>query len=232
MHKLFKLMILFLGTWTLPVWASQHHFAQDNDTIYADIALQDLTRVHVMGDRIASVYGLDGRYTLQTDNVHGDVYVQPSIEKKSSLLTFFLVTEKGQSYTVIGKLKDIPATALIITPTPVSATLQHQPVNNSAHDKALTQLIKAMIKEEILPGYVNVMPDSQAQYYQNGLQATVKSRWVGEGLNAQVLMIKNTTRQPLTLKESWFITPHAKAIALSQSTLAPLSHTFVYRIES
>jgi|GEM_PF-3833231 len=154
-----------LASSVLPSYALQIKNAVDDEPISASIAMYELTRIFVDGDRISNVVGINGSYLLQNDEQQGAIFIKPSAayvvaakkakeieekqEEEKNIAAKILENQNkvarntADEFKVPEQLpKQMPA---LIGPT---SSQQNEMQKNEAINKAIAVSAKAKINEE------------------------------------------------------------------------------------
>jgi len=212
----------------------------DNEQIKVVLSNRDINRVFVTGDKIKTIHGPTGLYIAKNDpsdqfgsmytSVYGDIP-----------FTIFLTTFNGRNCSLLVIPKTIPGRTVILKPT----TLVLSPnsiAETDSYQKTLVDLVNNMI---------NLEQSSDYEYF--SVSDAKKRKWLkddrtkktsfynvadiipiafyrGEKLSGIVSKIRNKTRNPITLKPSYFYQSGIKAIALSEQIILPLEACWLYQI--
>ena len=141
-----------------PAAAMQILDAVDHAELAAEISATNVNRIALMGDRIARVVRAPDGYAVEHDGASGDLYLRPSAPAESNAfdpVTLFVGTEKGFTYrlTLTPSVRE-SAQILIRNGAAVADAAVRAPVpGDSAHVAALVELVRAVARRELLPGY-------------------------------------------------------------------------------
>lgn len=212
-------------------FALQTLTAADNGNVHALIAPTELNRIFVEGDRIKNVRGTEGQYILNQDNQNGQIYVKPTLGKRS--FTLFLQTEQGKTFQVS------------LTPTAsVAQTIQLKAINSknpkalkwessSSYEQVLVKLVTSMIKGESPDGY-DVQSPKKAKSLPLGNIATLTllKTYTGEHLQGEVYRLKNNTTSEIRLTEPQLYRVDTRAIAIENHVIPANSETTIFTVIS
>src|SRR3989344_8927754 len=79
---------------------------------YAKISARELTRLKIVDGRIESVRGIQGEITIEPDPNTGEAYLRPNTASK--IISLFITSDSGATYTLLLSPDAIPATNIII----------------------------------------------------------------------------------------------------------------------
>lgn len=114
-----KRSVLLLGLLLCsPSMALQIKPAPDNGTVTVNLSSGDITRLVVQGDRIQQLVGVKGSYHREHDEVHGTVYIQPTLAYQHRAFTLFIETEGGWHFTVLFNPLQVPADTVLFVRQP------------------------------------------------------------------------------------------------------------------
>lgn len=138
-----------------PAAAMQILDAADHAELAAEISDRSVSRITLAGDRVARVVrGPDG-FALEHDKSRGDLYLRP-LERASGSrapLTLFIGTAKGFTYRLTLKTAARGSAQILIR----NASAMHpaeSPALREGRVGAIVALVRAVVRREVLPGYV------------------------------------------------------------------------------
>jgi type-F conjugative transfer system secretin TraK len=210
----------------------------DNEQIKVVLSNRDINRVLVIGDKIKTIHGPTGLYTAKNDpsDLSGSAYI--SIYSDTSF-TVFLATVKGHNLSLLVTPKTAPGRTVILEPTTPSL-FANNPTEADGYQKTLIDLISNMINLEPCEDYEYFSVSEAKKHkwiknikrtnFYNVADVTPIAFYRGEKLSGIISKISSRTRNPLTLKPSYFYQPGVKAVALSLQILAPLEECWLYQI--
>ncbi len=97
-----------------PAYAKQNRIIYDGGEVTLNISADQLTRIKVEFDRISSVKLNQGELEFLEDKKIGDIYLKPS-NARILPINAFISTEKGRTYKLLLKPKQIPSEQIILT---------------------------------------------------------------------------------------------------------------------
>ena len=65
--------------------------------ITAPIAAAELNRISVQGDRIHQIFGAEGKFSVETDNESGQLFLKPLNAAERHALNLTIITENGNT---------------------------------------------------------------------------------------------------------------------------------------
>lgn len=215
----------------------------DNEQIKIILSNRDINRISVIGDKIKTIHGPTGLYTAKNDpsDPSGSAYISIYSNKSFAI---FLATVKGHNFSLLVTPKVAPGKTVILeptTPSPFSPSVNDLTETDN-YQRTLIDLISSMINLEPSEDYAYVSAGKAKKYkwisssrrknFYNIAYIKPIAFYRGENLLGTISAIKNRTRNPLTLKPSYFYQSGVKAVALSQETIPPLGTCWLYRIVS
>ena len=136
--------------------------AADHGELTAYIPASGVSRIALLGDRVARVVRAEGGLRVEHDPVSGDLYLHPAggggapqAAPDASPSVLFIGTERGFTYRL--SLAPSPAGAVqILIRNPAAAASPPGRTAGGRDDRvgALVGLIRAVVRREPLPGYV------------------------------------------------------------------------------
>lgn len=148
-----------------PAGAAELLEASDHAELEATVAASGVSRIALVGDRIARVVRSPDGFTVEHDPARGDLYLRlmdagggadegaavPGTESEAAPAVLFVGTERGFTYRlVLTPAKGGPAQILIRNP---AAAATAQAATGDARVAALVLLVRAVARREPLPGY-------------------------------------------------------------------------------
>lgn len=202
---------------------------RENTDISMLLSDSNYNRLVVRHDKITKAHFPDGAMAIKNEE-DGSLYVMVS---QSEPFTLFLTTESGHHFSAtihsesgLGKtIELIPQTNLANAPMPKIVTHPASPMADT-----IEKLMSQMVKQESISGFELKHHHGRVVRLQQGLVLIPKLTYSGLTLNGEVTEIYNGGRKPIDLSEASFMSDDAKAISLSQTTLAPKQKGYVYRI--
>ena len=161
------LAILFLHV-PAPALAMQILDAVDHAELEAEISDRAVSRIALVGDRVARVIrGPDG-FAVEHDAARGDVYLRPADGSGFYIdgdiprepLTLFIGTTGGFTYRLALTVAERGSAQILIRNAAAVADTEF-PKPGDPHVGALVELIRAVVRREVLPGYVIETPTEE-----------------------------------------------------------------------
>ena len=156
--------LLFLHV-PAPAPAMQILDAVDHAELEAEISDRAVSRIALVGDRVARVIrGPDG-FAVEHDAARGDVYLRPTDRSGVQIgggvlrepLTLFIGTAGGFTYRLALTVAERGSAQILIRNAAAVADTEF-PKPGDPHVGALVELIRAVVRREFLPGYVIETP--------------------------------------------------------------------------
>ena len=123
--------------------AMQVRSATDHAEIAAEVSSHAVSRIALIGDRIARIVRPPGGLAVEHDAVRGDLYLKPLGPETPETATLFLATERGFTYQLTLTLAERDAAQVLIR-NPDAADEAHTPAPGDARIAALVALIQAV----------------------------------------------------------------------------------------
>ena len=143
-----------------PALAMQILDAADHAELAAEISATSLSRIALMGDRIAKTVRAPDGFAVEHDAASGDLYLRPSApgaagDAAGDPVILFIGTEKGFTYRLTLTASNRDSAQILIRNAAVlpDAAIRAGSRGDSAHVAALVRLVRAVARREVLPGY-------------------------------------------------------------------------------
>ena len=181
-----------------PAAAMQILEAADHGELRAEVSARAVSRVALIGDRIARVVRSPGGFEVEHDPARGDLYLRPLADGagagEGAPVTLFVGTEKGFTYRLTLEVADRGSAQILIRNADAAATTGSGAAGGvlagDPRIAALTGLVRAVARREPLPGYsIAAAPAAGAPG-----PFTVVETWRGPRFEALVLELGPDTR--------------------------------------
>ena len=87
---------------------------KDNGEYYLTLAKNDGNRIVALNDRIKAVAPVAGGVDYDVDHDLGTLYVHITPPPNGTIVPFYVVTEKGMTYKILGTVQDVPSVQVIL----------------------------------------------------------------------------------------------------------------------
>lgn len=217
----------------------------NNETLDVKLSSVDINRLVVKDDKITSVTCPTGFCTLpmsdsasQGADPSGAALVALNVQEP---FTFYVSTQKGQSFGVFVKPLAIPAvTTQFISMTTTSHTQREEAAKfekQSPYEAMLVTLMKSMMNwrhTQALPNRFIATPLTVVKEKKptviDGLTLTPTVNIRGDALSGVIYRVKNNSDKRVTVKPTNFYAPNVVAVSLSASSIPPYSTIELYQI--
>ena len=139
-----------------PASAMQILDAADHAELVAEISDRAVSRITLAGDRVARVVrGPDG-FMVEHDKSRGDLYLRP-LERASggrAPLTLFIGTAKGFTYRLTLRTAARGSAQILIRNASAASNEPEAGRPREGRVGAIVALVRAVVRREVLPGYV------------------------------------------------------------------------------
>ena len=191
--------------------------AADHAELAAEISDRAVSRITLAGDRVARVVrGPDG-FMVEHDKARGDLYLRP-LERasgSSAPLTLFIGTVKGFTYRLTLKTAARGSAQILIRNASAMPPRKNQRPDEGRVG-AIVALVRAVVRREVLPGYVIHTPSGTPRPEGISLLET----WRGRRFIAQVYEMSFIPRDdPQALMQG--LAPGAAALWTGKPESAP-----------
>ena len=155
---LLALHILVIGALVAPAsaLAMQILDAADHAELAAEISDTEVSRIALAGDRIAKVVRSPDGFAVEHDAASGDLYLRPVAAEAAEHdpVTLFVGTERGFTYRLTLTPSDRDSAQILIrNAAALPGAGVADPVAGGPHVAALVQLVRAVARRDLLPGY-------------------------------------------------------------------------------
>ncbi len=208
---LIKLLIIVPGV----CLALQTRSVLENQKVNAEVGVNELNRIVVHHDRIMQAFGIAGKFTIETEEQTGQIFVTPN---STGQMYLNLLTEKGHTI-------DLELTSSQITPQTIllklnalkkpSSQIQH----TSSNQKQVIELITFMASGKSPKGFITEYAQTTIKNRQD-LKIQLITKYLGSDLVGEIYTLTNLTAQSLIVNEKDFLLePTILAIALETKEL-------------
>lgn len=229
MRKYIAAIILVLSNSS--IYALQIKPIKDNQTVFAKISSNELTRIFVQNDRIQSVRGIEGAYQITKDETEGVIFIKPSYLYQNHAFNVFVSTEQHHNYGLLLSPMNIPAENIELKSLSPSKKLAERWEKNSPYSDILISLMKAMEADEHPEGYAVIgVGKCKAKTVMPGLTIQLVRLYQGAKLQGEIWLVKNTCNRLMHLSSDIFYQDNVRAISLVDDNLDHNESTYLYRI--
>lgn len=224
--KISKTLPLFLAMYAYEASATQILNASSDAELSGVIAKDELSRIKVISDRIASVKSNEGMVEILDDVNLGEVYIRPSRSSEDPV-NLFITTEKGYTYKLLLLPQSIPSEQVFIkNDDAVIASINEQIRTDDTYKEEIVALIKGMKSEAKVEGYIRKLNQERKRIGDHKLKK--KAEYKGKELIGEVFEFKNTKQLPITLLHEDFIGLKVRAVSIDEANLEASQVTQIY----
>lgn len=226
MHKL-SLSIIIASTLSSPCKALQVLPIKDHDTSEIEVSTFEHTRISVENDRIAQLFGIDGRISFEVDELNGQVFITPSPELKGNAVLITVTTEKGLTHDLRIKPTQKPADAILLRPKsqPIQGRLGQE---FKSYEKVIMEFVEAYSKGKNQENYLFTdLEDKVVDKITHELELIQSREIQSSQFLGKVYQVKNEGEEALLLSPHHFAKYQPLAIAFQKRDLKPSEHTEV-----
>ncbi|HQS93112.1 MAG TPA: type-F conjugative transfer system secretin TraK [Alphaproteobacteria bacterium] len=219
MRKSFFLALVFeMVSQTSTLLALQTYPLINQQKTAAPISRDQQNRIAVAGDRIQQIFGAEGFFDVQSDDVGGQIFVKCLNSKSTKPQTITLITESGLTHDLKLLPQEIEFQSILLKPT-LTSEKPKQP--SLPYRQRLITLMKAMVQGQKIDGY-KVTPLKHAdRAFKKSLTIKTMAVYHGEHEEGYVYHLKNEGNEPLLLREQSLALPQDFAIALTHTRIQP-----------
>lgn len=154
--------------------ASQTVTMAENKRIEASISAETMNRIAATGDRITQIFGDEGTFESQHDEITGQIFLKPTAENGKKNLSVTLITEQGMTQDLTLKPSDRPATTLILKPEKRKEEEVHVPEKGGAYQEQILGILKQAVLGHLQvkegESQVRAAPDGYHLVYQRSYE--------------------------------------------------------------
>lgn len=210
---------------TSSAFAAQVLVMNPQERLGAALSSQELNRIQVVGDRIASVFGSQGTFSVEPEEVKGQVFLK--VPQGVSRLDLSVVTESGLTQDLAFTVQKGAGQTLLLTPPKRASETAGDLSGNSA---PCLDLIKAMATSDRAAGYGRETLQRAVPHWRD-VSVTLIEVWKGEGLEGHVYTVRNLSSEPKTFQEKQFrFSSRVLAVALDRFRVLPGALMTVYAV--
>lgn len=198
----------------------------DGSTIYAKLSKKEITRLAVEHGRIASLRVREGELGIDADEDTGQVFLTVP-DGANKPVNGFLVTESGNTYTLVLQIIDAPADSIIVKQPKARAAQASNDFKSTSYDKAVKRLVTVMANDE-LPDDVQVKQSGRKLDLWQEASMTLETQYFIGDMVGERYLVANVSQSAMVLDEREFYRKGVSVIALDQLNLAPGASTRLY----
>lgn len=241
----FLIVFILMLVFSVSVQAKDYS-VQDNGEVEVVISRENVNRFKIFYDRIKDIRANPDELIIESDKVSGELFLRPVFGKNN--IDAFIKTEKGSTYKIIFKVKDIPAQQIFINKN--DFTLQNYADADILRREKL-KLIDENLYFDFQDNYklsainlIRAMSSSvslkEFAPVDRGLQKILnykdfKVEWLvsyikndKSGISGEVAKITNTSKKKIELTEDMFFRNGIRAVRLEKLELEPDESTLLY----
>ncbi len=229
MRKFYRLLATTMLSAAYPSSAVQILFIKDHGSSEISASSTEHTRISVENDRIAQLFGIDGRLAFELDEMNGQVFITPTPGTEGQSLLITLTTEKGLTHDLRIKPTKRSAEAILLRPKTQGFQERHSPLD--FYQGLILELIKAYAQGIQKESY-KVVPLKDSPLEKIGPSVTLQPfreihspQFIG-----RVCHLKNEGEETLLLIPHQFAKFKPLSIAFSTRVLKPLAQAEVLLI--
>jgi type-F conjugative transfer system secretin TraK len=222
LKKLVGLFLLLPGL----VWANQIITVDPKEQAVIDIAKDDLNRLFITGDRISEYWTANANLDVKTDEEKGELYIKTKDPNEHTPISLFLVTEKGERFSVIlnPKLKETQTIEL----KTIGAVITKAKKTISSENNYELNIVETMRSLHNGEGLGDYVATDKPTYKAKGLKIkTITSLTNGEWV-ADLLEVTNTNSKPCKLSPKVFTANEVLAVGFLTDALLPKTMTRIF----
>ena len=191
--------------------------------VNANISAEGLNRIAVEDDKIVSVKGTTGEFSLDKDDALGQIYIKP--ETKDKPIHVYVSTEKGNTYSLNLTSSEISPESIVLIP---EQKIEHPFEQTASYEDSLKEVVKAM-HNQAFDGY-SVDKAKVKLPKVRDVHVTHLQSYLGSKVSGEILEVSNTSSEDMLLSEAEFYFEDVRAVAIVDKILPAKSKTRVYLV--
>lgn len=238
-----KRFLTGVALWALFAWpAVAAQVAAKDGRFEADVSARQMSRISMLGERIASVRKLDEpggpQLLVETDEKSGDAFVAFDGDVAGRAFNLFLTTESGkvvqavlhpvpgEGQTVLVRLEGAPA-----MPVTQAGAGGGRPEGRSAYQETLVQFVRFMFNDQEVEGVVRRITNG-SNVRAGPFAVREVSTWEGPGLRGRVLYVTNVGKAEEPVPLEAFLVERVNAAAATHERLKSGEQGRVFIVEA
>jgi type-F conjugative transfer system secretin TraK len=196
--------------------ASQTKLVLENQKVHADVGVHELNRILVENDRITQAFGVAGKFSIETEEQTGQIFVTPN---HTGNMYLNVLTEKGQTIDLALTSLQISPQTIVLKPKDLKKPSYVQ--YNNANQNEVIELMVALSTGRSCKGFTTIYEQTTIR---NKLDLKIQliAKYLGTDLVGEIYTITNQTKVPTNVTEKDFLLEaNIFAIALDSLELLP-----------
>lgn len=219
--------------WSGPVTAKDGKFE-------AEVSARQMSRISVIGDRIASIRKLDEpdgpQMLVETDDKSGDAFVAFDGDVAGRTFNAFLTTESGRVVQAVLHPRAGDGQTVLVQldasapRTPPSGATSARAEGRAPYEETLVQFVRLMFNDQELEGTTR-QPQPGPAVRAGPFSVRDVLVWTAPGLRGHVLYVTNLGKIEEEVRLEAFLVAHVYAAAASHQRLRPGEQGRVFVVE-
>lgn len=228
MRKSFFLALFFemiSQTSTLLALQTYPLVTQQKTTI--PISQDQQNRIAIANDRIHQIFGAEGSFDVQNDDVSGQIFVRCLNSQSTKPQTITIVTESGLTQDLKLLPQKIEFQSILLKPIVTPEKLDKSQPSYLQH---LVDLMTTMMEGKKRDAYKVTALQHAERSFKEPLVIKNQLVYWGEEAEGYIYHLKNEGEETLSLKEKNLALPQDLALAVTQNSLPPGEETYLFVI--
>lgn len=223
-----NLVIVFLIIISPYSFGVQTKMVLDNQKVNVEVGVNELNRIFVEDDRISQAFGVSGKFTIETEEGTGQIFVTPNqlgnmylhlLTEKGNTIDLALMSSQISPQTILLKVKDLKKSA---------TSVQYY----NANQNQVIELITSMATGKSYGGFTTVYETKNIKGSRH-LKTLLIAKYIGANLIGEIYTLTNQSKEQINVKEKDFLLdPNILAIALETNELLPKISTKLFIVKS
>ena len=239
------LLIVLIMTFSINVYASDY-LVEDNGEIEVVISRENVNRFKIFYDRIKDIRSNPDELIVEADKAGGELFIRPVFGK--NIIDAFIKTEKGFTYKIIFKVKDLPSQQIFLNRNDLTLK-NYADSDNLRRDKlklidenlyfdfnenyklSVINLIRAMSSMTKLKEFSIINRDYQKLLSFNGIRVEWLYSYVKNdrsGISGEIANITNISDKEIEINEDTFLKKGVRAVRVERLKLQPKESCLLY----
>ena len=191
------------------------------------ISQDQQNRIAIANDRIQQIFGAEGSFDVQSDDVSGQIFVKCVNSQPTKPQTITIVSESGLTQDLKLLPQKIEFQSVLLKPI---VTPENPEKSQPSYLQHLVDLMTAMIGGQKRDAYKVTGLQHAERSFKEPLVIKNQLIYRGEYAEGYIYHLKNEGEETLSLKEKNLALPQDLALALTKNSLPPGEETYLFVI--
>ena len=207
-------------------FALQTKMVLENQRVNIEVGINELNRILVENDRITQAFGVAGKFTIETEEETGQIFITPN---QLGTMYLHLLTEKGHTIDLALNSCQISPQTVLLRLKDLKKTTSNLYYN--ANQSQVVELITAMASGKSYKGFTTSYESINIKT-ERDIKIQLIAKYIGENLIGEIYTLTNQSKEPITVQEKDFLLePGILAIALENQELVPKTSVKLFMVK-